>query len=163
MSNKIPANIEEEFAEFLVKGKTWTSEKKVEWAKVKTFDLTKELIVFDLGILAFLAAANSLYNLVAWLFVGAGLASLSLLLAFTYIWRVSTENINYLQAKYDAIDESLKKLENSYADAYQHYEKRLSFIENKLREKEEVWDCLQKLSFLLFFSSVLVSFLGLLL
>lgn len=162
MQNQITKqSIEEKFAQYLNEGKNWIGEKKVEWTKVKTFDLTKEAIIFDLGILAFLGAINSLYDPKIWLYLGAGSALLSLLLAFIYVWKISTENINYLQAKYDTIDASLNKLENSYEEAHLHYEKRLNFIEGKLRAREEIWNWVQKISFLLFFLSVAISFIGL--
>lgn len=162
MQNQIQKqNIEEKFAQHLIEGKNWIGEKKVEWAKIKTLDLTKEAIIFDLGILAFLGATNSLYDPKIWLYVGAGSALLSLMLAFIYIWKISTENINYLQAKYDTIEESLNKLENSYEEAHLHYEKRFNFIEGKLRAREEIWNWVQKISFILFFFSVAVSFIGL--
>lgn len=162
MQNQISKqNIEEKFADYLIEGKNWIGEKKVEWAKIRTFDLTKEAILFDLGVLAFLGATNSLYDPKIWLYIGAGSALLSLLLAFIYIWKISTENINYLQAKYDVINESLEKLETSYEKAHLHYEKRLNFIEGKLRAREEIWNWVQKISFILFFLSISVSFIGL--
>jgi len=161
MNSSNESQIVQEFRHFLQEGKNWCGEKKVEWAKIRTFDLTKEAIIFDLGVLAFLGATNSLYGSKVWLYIGAGSALLSLLLAFIYIWKVSTENINYLRAKYDAIDETLNKLDKTYEEAHLHYEKRFNFIEGKLRTREEIWDLVQKVSFILFFLSVTVSFLGL--
>lgn len=151
----------EAFRQYLLQGKEWCGEKKVEWAKIRTFDLTKEAILFDLGILAFLGAINSLYEIKIWLYLGAGSALLSLLLAFIYIWKVSTENINYLQAKEDVMSESFEKLKESYQKSHLHFEKRLNFIEGNLRGKESIWDWVQKVSFLLFFTSIVFCFVGL--
>jgi len=154
-------NEKEEFLAFLRKGKVWCGEKKVEWARLKTFDLTKEVIVFDLGVLAFLGAVNSAYSVKYFLYIGAGLAIFSLLLAFVYIWKVSLENINYLQAKYDVISESLIKIDDSFRQAEDYYAKKINFIEGKLRGKEELWDWVQKIAFSLFLLSIFISFIGL--
>lgn len=149
------------FRNFLIEGQEWCGEQKVNWAKIKTIELTKAVIVFNLGILAFLGAMHEEFLCPSLLFVAVGSSVVSILLAFVYLWKVSTENINYLQAKYDAISGSLKKIPSNFEEGASYYQQRMEHIEKVLRGKERFWDWFQKISFVLFFVALLFAIVGL--
>ena len=150
------------FQNYLEEGIKWCADAKVHWAENKNFELTKYNITFNLGVLAFLAATNSIFGIKSFLYLAVLFAFLSIILAFVFMWKVCVENINYLQAKVDFMRETLVKNTKNFKAAEKYYNDKIDYADKILDKKRYFWDTIQRLSFLLFFSSVIYSLVGLL-
>lgn len=152
---------EKTFRNFLEEGQVWCREQGVVWAKVKTLDISKDLILFNLGILAFIGAANDKFASSKILILSVGSASFSILLSFWFLWIVTNANIKLAHQKYMIIGDGLRGLQNKEDKTFHNYESDMKALLAKSEVEEKCWSKIQLGSIFFFLLGVAFTIGGL--
>lgn len=143
--------------------KKWCSNNSIHWAEMRTYHIPKEVILFNLGILAFTGAVREQYNIEWMLFTSLFFSLLSIILSFYFVWVVTNQNINSSVKRERIIDRTLHSILNSVdlKELLNEYNKNMIEALNEMRGKEINWNRLQKTSIFCFLISITLAVVGL--
>ena len=157
-----PEKLEEQFINSLQDSVNWASNTSEEWAKLKTFYLPKELILFNLGVLAFVSALRDKYLL--WvLIIVCIVAFLSIIISFFSIRFVIDENINVTNRKRKVIQIALDKLlrKADFQGIVNEYNVEMALLHGESKGRTRIYSLIYNLPIFLFLASIVFSVLGL--
>ncbi len=158
----LDAAFEKEFPEWLKEGEKWAGETAVKWAEIQTFELSKEIITLNLGILAFQAAMNEKFHIVWLLISGIVTSMLSIIILFTFILNVSTANIYSANKRRKIIQDTIMRWSiMDKIEAYNYYNEHMSNAKNEMQGKEKTFNIMQTTGILLTMISIACTILGL--
>jgi len=80
------------------------------WAEKLTYDLSKEVIQFDLLFIAFVAAFQNEFTNKNLLYASIILGIASIITAFWYLQLVCNENVNSMNKRNDIVEKSLGRI-----------------------------------------------------
>ena len=158
-----PEEVVNNFIIDLQSGKKYCADSAEHWAEIKTFHLPKEMILFNIGVLAFLGAMERQYDVRWVLFCALVFAVISILLSFWFIWEVINENINSVNERQKVMDVALSKIlksGQSFLDITNDYNSGIALSLGKMRGKEKIYNWIQKYSILAFITSILTAIIG---
>lgn len=145
-------------------GKKWCLDSAEHWAEIKSFHLPKEMILFNLGLLAFLGAMNNSFTIVSFLYFALALSGVSILLSFHFVWVVINENINSVNKREKIFDDALSGFLNKKPLNYilGDYNSKMSEVFGRMRAKDKCYLWFQKISICSFILALAFGIIGIL-
>jgi len=147
-------NPREFFKESLQDDHKYLQEGAENWAEKLTYDLSKEVIQFDLLFIAFVAAFQNEFTNKNLLYASIILGIASIITAFWYLQLVCNENVNSMNKRNDIVEKSLGRINKGEDPLAVHtgHNIEMSYAMWLFRWKERFLRILQK--------TVIVCFLG---
>lgn len=157
-----PKDAEKAFTENLQEGIKWSQNTSEEWAKLKTYDLPKELIIFNLGVLAFVGALRDDYKPWALITVSI-LALLSIIFSFLSIRWVTDSNINGISNRRMIMQKALDAylVGAPFKQLFDAYNIEMAGAQGELKVTSKIWKRLDNVPMILFVGAMVVGVVGL--
>lgn len=164
----IPFVDDEKYLQILVddweKGIGWCKKSTEYWAIIKTVEITKSIITFNLGIIAFDAAAHLFFsNVQNFLVSSIALSAISIFILTWFLRTVTNMNINNIGDREIVLKKSLQKLFKEPQEAIDYYNTEINKCMDGLKNHEEVWKPLQDIGLYCFIGSVVSVAVGIVL
>src|SRR3989339_600183 len=159
-----PEEVFDKFVENMQAGKKYCADSAEHWAGIKTFHLPKELIVFNLGVCAFLGAMYQNYQLY-WLCASFILGGASIILSFWFTWVVANENINNVNKRQKVFENAMGGLlaRKSMGEVADKFNPEMAAVLDEMRKKERWFSQVQRISIVTFVAGLCFAILGLVL
>lgn len=159
-----PEGAEQEFIKNLQEGVSWASKTSEEWAKLKTYDLPKELIIFNLGVLAFVGALKDSYSIQWILVLAIILAMVSIMASFTTIRWVTDSNINGITKRRMIMQKALDSYLAGapFKQLYDAYNVEMAHAQGELSVTSKLWKKLDNVPVVFFVLAMIAAVVGLL-
>jgi len=154
------SNFIDEFAEDLRSGIKWCQDTSEHWAEILIVKVTESIITFNLAVIAFDAAASSLFVNKNSLAVSILFSIISLIILIQFLVSVSKRNINSIGDRRYIMGVALKKLHSDVPTAVTTYNTDMTKAQDKLRKHAEIWMPVQSIGIYFFIGSILSVLMG---